>query len=137
MLAECLRFLERVATLYEAGIAALRGEDLADIEQDSWRALETFLGGYAYERQGASPAYTPAAAKTIQTLASRGASWREADLAKQAWRLYVEQLKGQSPNELNNPMCPKGTPYRTEKWERATRQPCVTEFIQAELSDAD
>jgi len=134
MLAERLRFLERVAALYEADIASLRREDLADIEQDGWKALEIFLA-YAYERQGASPAYAPAARETIQTLANQGASWTESGLAKQAWRLYTKQLKGQPLNEQNNPMCPEGTRYK--KGERETWQVCVIGFAQKNLSDVD
>ena len=136
MLTKQLRFFERVAVLYAATTALLRREDRADIEQDSWKALEAFLH-YAYQRQGASPAYAPAARRVIRELGKQRASWGQDDLAQQAWCLYRKQLEDRPPNEKNNPMCPRGTFYETKRGEHKTRQQCMIEFAQEELSGAD
>ena len=136
MLTKQLRLLERVAVLYAATTALLHRENLADIELDGWKALDVFFS-YAYERQGASPAYAPAARKTVRVLVSQGASWEEHDLSQRAWWLYCEQLGGRLPNEKNNPMCPRGTPYETKRGGRKTQQRGVIEFVQEELSGAD
>lgn len=136
MLAKQLRFFERVAVLYAATTALLRREDRADIEQDSWKALEAFPH-YAYQRQGASPAYAPAARRVIRELVKQRASWGQDDLAQQAWCLYRKQLEDQSLNERNNPMCPKRTRYETKRGEHKTRQQCVIEFVQKKLSGTD
>jgi hypothetical protein len=136
MLTESLRLLEQVAAIDEASSGILRCEEIPVIEQDSWRALDTFLA-YAYTRQGAPSAYAYAARKTVEGLAERRASWQEAGLAQQAWQQYKDELKGRAPNHRNNPMCPQGTRYRNGKGEHATQQPSVIEFVQEYLSNTD
>jgi hypothetical protein len=136
MLTESLRLLEQVAAIDEASSGTLRREEIPVIEQDSWRALDTFLA-YAYAWQGAPSAYAYAARKTVQGLAERRASWQEAGLAQQAWQHYKDELKGRAPNHGNNPMCPQGTHYSTKKGEHATRQPSVIEFVQENLSSTE
>jgi hypothetical protein len=127
---EHLRFLEQIANLYEAGIAAFNPGVKNDVEQDSWQALACFLYGYAYERQGASPAYAPAAKRTITEVVNQDASWDDAELTHRIWRLYKEQLGDLPLNEQDNPMCPKGTRYRTKSGKQVTSQPSAIEFVQ-------
>ena len=103
MLTESLRLLEQVAAIDEASSGTLRREEIPVIEQDSWRALDTFLA-YAYARQGAPSAYAYAARKTVQGLAERRASWQETDLAQQAWQRYKDESSEQSDVSPGNPL---------------------------------
>lgn len=79
-----------------------------DLEADAWSSLKFFLLGYAFERQGRSPDYAPAAADTIDDL--RGMSI-DAEAAEAGWAIFSQKLGGRSLNHANNPMCPKGTCY--------------------------
>jgi hypothetical protein len=133
MVEERLRFLERIADLFEAGFTVLNCEVKGQVKQDNWQALACFLYGYAYERQGRSPSYAPAARDAILTLASQGASWDEKHLAQRAWELYKGQL-GSGLAEKTNPMCPKDTPYEGGK---KTTQPSAVEFVQEHLACVD
>jgi hypothetical protein len=136
VLAESLRLLEQVAAIYEAIGGILQCEETTTVEQGSWKALEAFIP-YAYARQGAPTAYASAARKTVQRLAGRRASWQETGLAQLAWQQYAEELEGRALNPRINPMCPRGTRYRIKKGEHITRQPCLIEFVQENLSNTD
>jgi hypothetical protein len=136
MLTESLGLLEQVATIYEATGETLRCKETTIIEQGSWKALEIFMP-YAYARQGAPAVHASAARKTVQWLADRRASWQDAGLAQQAWRQFEQELGDRARNHRNNPMCPKETCYPTRAGERPTKQPCVIEFVQENLSSID
>ena len=144
MKAEALQFLEHVAALYETGVANMNESNIKQLEQNSWEALACFLYGYAHERQGASPAYGPAARRVIRSIAASGESWDNPILAEDAWRRYVGELRDVGKagdavklNEKNNPMCPKGTVYVTKNGERHTAGFCAIQFVQQYLSGSD
>lgn len=104
--------MQRFVKLSELFISRLMKpvwEACGDVEHDGWSSLQLFLLGYAFERQGRSPDYAPAAADTIDEI-------RNAPLypgvAARAWSRFAEKLNNERLNHANNPLCPRGTRYR-------------------------
>lgn len=97
-----------------------------------WEALKFFLDGYAFERQGRSPDYAPAAVDTITDFQSCDIAEVK---AKDIWDNFANRLKQegdkQKVNERNNPLCPKGTRYTDKNGrQHETNQPSVIELLQ-------
>lgn len=134
---EQLRLFQAVAGLYQAGIMVLNEQAL----DDPVLALSQFLFGYAFERQGRSPAYAPIARHVIETTATTKALWQDEAMPQRAWASFCSTLdeirEGARPNPMNNPLCPQGYSYPSKWGQKETTQPSVLEFAQQRLKDFD
>ena len=77
---EQLRLFQAVASLYRAGIMVLDEGTL----DDPVLALSQFLFGYAFERQGRSPAYAPIARHVIEAAAAKSSLWQDEEMPRKA-----------------------------------------------------
>jgi len=112
--------LAELATLYEARILGLALQRYPAAGQDPRQALALFLSFYAYERQGSSPNYAPAAVDAVM---------RASELSPSViWREYKQLLRGVNLNVANNPLSPEGTEFVRKGGERKTWQPSIIEF---------
>jgi len=89
-------------------------------------ALAFFLDYYAFERQGRSPDYSPAAVDAVYASAGLDPS--------EIWSRYERLLGGRKLNRANNPLCPRGTPFERGKTSHQTWQPSAVEFIRTDQS---
>ncbi len=115
-----------LADIYRVYLLAPTVEECTGFETDPWSSLKFFLLGYAFERQGRSPDYAPAAADTIDEL--RG-SKLDAQTVQEAWAIFSQKLGNSSLNPALNPMCPKGTQFRWG-YKGETRN-CLTHKVSA------
>lgn len=76
---------------------------------DPWASLRFVLLGYAFERQGKSYDYAPAAGDTIDEFYGKRF---DAHTAQRVWDAFARKLHNTSLNHANNPLCPKGTRYQ-------------------------
>ena len=74
-----------------------------------WDSLGLFLVGYAFERQGRSGNYAPAAADVIDELKGDNLT---PTIALVAWEDFKGRLGGVNLNESNNPMAPQKTSFK-------------------------
>lgn len=134
---EQLRLFQAVAGMYQAGIMVLDKRSL----DDSILALSQFLFGYAFERQGRSPAYAPIARHVIETAATMKAFWQDEAMPQRAWTSFCSTLneirEGAKPNPMNNPLCPQDQPYVSKWGQKETAQPSALEFAQQRLKGFD
>lgn len=134
---EQLKLFQAVADLYRAGIMVLREEAL----NDPVLALSQFLFGYAFERQGRSPAYAPIARHVIEAEAAASSFWQDEEMPRKAWKSFCSTLnelrRDAKPNPMNNPLCPQGQSYLTKWGQKETPQPSVLQFVQQKLEEFD
>lgn len=119
--------------MYQAGIMVLDERALTD----SVVALSHFLFGYAFERQGRSPAYAPIARHVVETATTTDDFWQDEEMPRQAWASFCSTLNGlredAKPNPMNNPLCPQGHSYQSKWGQKETAQLSVLEFAQQGL----
>jgi len=131
---EQLRLFDEIAGLYEAGIMVLDQQ----ATMDPVLALSQFVFGYAFERQGRSPAYAPIARRVIETLGASAHFWGDPASPFQVWDSFCNSLSelpsDTNPNPKNNPLCPYGYAYQTRQGQKRTSQPSVIEFAQQRLN---
>ena len=134
---EQLRLFQAVASLYQAGIMVLDEEALAD----PILALSQFLFGYAFERQGRSPAYAPIARHVVETTTATGSFWQDEETPRKVWESFCSTLKelreDAKPNPMNNPLCPRGQSYIAKRQQKETPQPSALQFVQEKLKEYD
>jgi hypothetical protein len=77
--------------------------------EDNHQALICFFENYAYQRQGAAPAYSEIAVKSLKNRFSRGARSVTIADAKEVWKDYQEIARNEynnlGVNRTHNPMC--------------------------------
>jgi len=126
-----------VACLYQAGIMVLDERALAEPAV----ALSQFLFGYAFERQGRSPAYAPIARHVIELMAATDGFWPDEEMPQQVWMSFCLTLaqvrQDASPNPMNNPLCPQGYSYSSKWGQKETAQLSVLQFAQQRLKEFD
>lgn len=71
---------------------------------DTIDAASLFLEGYAFERQGRSPAFSPAAVESIRRCRKAHIS---GDFPQAVWENFCDLLENQGLNPKLNPLCPK------------------------------
>lgn len=134
---EQLRLFQAVAGLYKAGIMVLEEGALAD----PVTALSQFLFGYAFERQGRSPAYAPIARHVIEAMGATSDLWQDEEMPQRVWQSFCSQLRkirqNARPNSMNNPLCPQGCSYASKWGQKETEQPSVLQFVQQRLKEFD
>jgi hypothetical protein len=134
---EYLSLFQSVARLYQAGIMVLDKQSLADPAL----ALAQFLEGYAFERQGRSPAYAPIARNAFEAAATTGDFWLEKEMPQRVWQSFCSTLKelreDARPNPMNNPLCPQGQSHITKWGQKVTSQTSVLQFVQQKLKEYD
>jgi len=104
--------LELLGKIYQVRFLEPNRDRFPNFETDAWHALAFFLGGYAFERQGRSPNYAPAAVDAILTLKRDDRKLTDKAIEKKVWQKFCALLCGKGLNERNNPLSPKGTPYQ-------------------------
>jgi len=76
---------------------------------DGYKALICFVENYAYQRQGAAPAYSEIAVKALKNSFNRGARSVTIVDAKQVWKDYQKIARNEynnlEVNRTHNPMC--------------------------------
>lgn len=97
-------------------------------ESDTWDALGLFLEGYAFERQGRHPDYSPAAVDSIVKAKSMGGGLEKGHVY-QVWNYFKLYLGANKLNEPNNPLCPQRTSYVHKRGCRTTTKKSVLEFL--------
>ena len=115
------KLLNQVSPIYQKYFLSDKDKIFTEQFTDGYRALECFLGHYAYERQGAAAAYPKIALKCIDERYEGGDKWRiptKID-AKKLWKNYKDIAKKEfklikkdketgnvtaKVNELRNPM---------------------------------
>ena len=128
---EQMRLLAEIAELYKASLM-LCEETLGD----SVRALSEFMGGYAFERQGRSPAYGPMASDVVKRLARRPGFWQDRDSPKKVWTLFEKTLQQRTrsrSNPKNNPLCFWGYAYKDQRGCSTVKGLSAIEFVQRHL----
>jgi len=114
---------ERLSRLFVARFMNPVWEACGDVEHDGWASLRLFLLGYAFERQGRSADYAPAAAETIDEI--RQAPFA-AKMAGQAWERFAEKLNNEKLNHQNNPLHSGGGQMSAVELAAALPEPMVT-----------
>ena len=105
------RFLDRCArlsVLYQKRFMAPNLRACGDVATNPWASLKFFLRGYAFERQGRSRDYAPAAVDAVQEVSDLPL---RAVVATPVWDAFSRRLDGQKLNHKNNPLCPQGCRY--------------------------
>lgn len=104
-------------------------------------ALSQFLFGYAFERQGRSPAYAPIARHVIEMAIATNAFWQDEEMPQRVWASFCSTLtelrEGAMPNPMNNPLCSQGYSYSSKWGQKETSQPSVLQFVQHGLIEHD
>jgi hypothetical protein len=125
-----LEEFERFALFYTRRFLDQSRRHCPDLETDPFDSLKFFLMGYAFERQGRSPDYSPAARDTAEKLKkyplTRGSE-------TQAWDIFRSNLPRGKLNYANNPMCPRQTSFQRKGVNRSTAGISAVEFIRDEL----
>jgi len=120
---------EKLSRLYVSRLMRPAWDTCGDVEHDEWTSLRLFLLGYAFERQGRSPDYAPAATDAIDEV--RGKSLTE-DMALEVWSRFAKKLGNRGLNHANNPLCPRGVryvrKYRGRRVESTTRKISAVEL---------
>ncbi|HZU11440.1 MAG TPA: hypothetical protein VFB58_01255 [Chloroflexota bacterium] len=88
---------------------------------DPWDSLALFLGGYAYERQGAPRIYSQAAVDVIRGQQGEGRALTDPGLGRCVWDQYVELLEFLAQLRAN----PRNNPLATSE---VARQMSVVEY---------
>ncbi len=125
-----LKRFERLSQLFVTRLMNPIWDASGFVENDTWASLRLFLSGYAFERQGRSPDYAPAAADTIDEMMSSDLC---PDMAAKAWDLFAHKLNNQRLNHANNPMCPYGTSY-TRKYRGDQRKSSIRKISAVEFA---
>jgi len=86
----------------------------ASMNSDWLQALQFYLHGYAYERQGRSPEYSAAAVEAVQEAVRGNIKKPDSDFPSRAWDAFLQILRlppdGEGANPPNNPLFPKESP---------------------------
>jgi hypothetical protein len=125
---EQMRLFAQIAELYKAGL-------MVDLEtlSDPVQALSRFVGGYAFDRQGRSPAYGPIAVDVIEQLARDPTFWQDRNASKQVWMRFEKTLQERTSsrsNPKNNPLCVEGHQYKTQSGTGKVKGLSAVEFVQ-------
>ncbi len=105
-----------------------------ELETSPWESLRFFLEHYAFERQGRSPEYGPAAADAVAELTARSNPKNSSKLAKNVWEKFQDKMNRQNLNHMNNPVCPYDTRYTHKDGTKAwTRGLSAVEFVDETL----
>ncbi len=124
---------ERQAFLYEERCLKPVIEKCPALKKNPWDSLRFFMS-YAFEHQGRSPDYVPAAMDTIAAL--MGKPLDDGSAAK-VWDGFCAKLKDKNLNSANNPLCPNGTPYLWQHkgtlWKTATKGVSAVELVTSDL----
>jgi hypothetical protein len=143
-------FFESLGGLFKARFLEPLWGRYPACESDDFAALELFLDGYAFTRQGAKPDYSHAAVEVIKQLRSEGLLLTNKNAPETAWKKFKDEFKEQirnqklgerengGLNEANNPLCSRGEGYqRTYKEGEekrvkclVTKKPSILEFLQ-------
>lgn len=135
MVTEILKLIEAIAHVFEARFMNPNRNDYPYLDTDPWQALAFFARHYAFERQGRSPNFAPAAADVIMEFGKEGISLDNQQVAQQVWCRFRERLSNSGLNERNSPLCPKGIVYTDKGGQHRTQQLSAVEFIQQRLDD--
>ena len=68
---DAVRTFARAGAMYQAQFLEPNWRAFPDWERSRWEGLALFVSGYAFERQGRSPAYAPAAAAAVRESCGR------------------------------------------------------------------
>lgn len=124
---------ERLAPFFTQRFLTESVRRCPDLETDPSDSLKFFLH-YAFEHQGRSPDYAPAAIDTTDEL--KGGSITRA-AACQAWQIFRKKLNDQGLNAALNPMCPVGTPVQRRRNGKnvvlKTKKFSAVEFVAEEM----
>jgi len=113
---------ERLSELFLSMLINPLWKACGDVEQDGWASLRVFLSVYAFERQGRSPDYAPAAADMIDEIREMPL---RADAASRAWTRFAEKLNNKGLNPRNNPLCQGGGKMSAVAFAATLPQPMV------------
>ncbi len=135
--------LERLGRFYQTRFLKPNLNRFQNYESDEWDALCFFLNGYAFEREGRSPNYAPAAVDAIKVLKlEKKHSLMDDDFARVVWEKFcttIDKIQDNSDesrrNEMNNPLAIKGTCYTVKtktkgKDTRPTNKVSVAELLK-------
>ena len=80
-------------------------------DSDWLQALQFYLHGYAYERQGRSPEYSAAAVEAVGQAVGTGLTNPDSGFPQRAWDAFLQILRlspdGKGANPGNNPLFPR------------------------------
>ena len=80
-------------------------------DSDWLQALQFYLHGYAYERQGRSPEYSTAAVEAVGQAVGTGLTNPDSGFPQRAWEAFLQILRllpdGKGANPGNNPLFPR------------------------------
>lgn len=79
--------------------------------KDIWGSLAVFLEGYAFERQGRSPNYSPAAVKALFDCKKQcNGNLNQKNVVMCVWKHFKNSLNNQKLNKKLNPLYPSTNP---------------------------
>lgn len=123
--------MQRFERLSELFVSCFKWDESKVVEENKWDSLWLFVSCYAFERQGRSPNYLPAAADAIKELSDEKLC---AKAAKKVWMRFEEKLEYTGLNHANNPLCPKGTSYhRKDRADLLIKESVSAVEVAAEL----
>jgi hypothetical protein len=108
---QILATFESMSELYIESYLDANRRAYPAFETDPWTSLQFFLWGYAFERQGRSPDYSPAAVDAIATVLDCDFT---PETVRRVWRAFEERIGRDGLNHANNPLCPRGEAYQRQ-----------------------
>lgn len=101
-----LQFFEQISCFYQQMFMLPLWTEYPNHATDVWDSLAIFLEGYAFERQGRSPNYSPAAVKALFSCKKQCNGKLSQNVVSSVW----ERFNNQNLNHKNNPLYPSSNP---------------------------
>jgi hypothetical protein len=79
---------------------------------DIWDSIALFLEGYAFERQGKRPDYSPASVDALFQCKSQNKGNLTPNAVNDVWHNFSKLLKNERLNQMNNPLYPRLNPQK-------------------------
>ena len=107
-----LQFFEQNSCLFRERYMLPHWRKYSNYITDIWDSLAIFLEGYAFERQGRRPDYSPVAVDALFYCKKRNNSNMRENVAYDIWQHFAQLLNNQRLNPRMNPLYPRQTPHQ-------------------------
>jgi len=107
-----LQFFEQNSCLFKERYMLPRWRKYSNYITDIWDSLAIFLEGYAFERQGRRPDYSPVAVDALFYCKKRNNGNMSENVAYDIWQHFAQLLNNQRLNPRMNPLYPRQTPHQ-------------------------
>lgn len=107
-----LQFFEQSSCFFRERYMLPRWRKYSNYITDIWDSLAIFLGGYAFERQGRRPDYSPTAVDTLFYCKKRNNGNMRENVVYDIWQHFAQLLNNQGLNPRMNPLYPQQSPHQ-------------------------